>query len=272
MKNSIALITCLCVVLSVLVFRAVVHKQYAVGYPAVGTGAASAADEKEILQLHFHERRPYNIKHKDDVYGLVASPVSRALAESHINFRWIETPAGRQLDMIRANRSAICSPGWFKTPQRQRYAQFTSPVYQDNSFVAVTKADNRLLSPDDLLNRVLSERRLKLLVKSGYSYGNFIDQKLDEFRPWQLTTTADNEGMLEMILDQRADYCFMTEEEASDLLFFSSLDSTDFKIIRFADMLEGNKRYLICSKKVKKEVMDRMNTAINQFIKIPENY
>ena len=267
MKNVIAVIVCLCTVLFVLIYRNVVYDQPADAFPVdVTTGDESGAGT--ALQLHFHERRPYYVRYKNDVFGFVAGPVAKALREAEIDFEWIEIPAGRQLEMIRANTTAMCALGWFKTPERELFAQFTHPVYLDKAFVIVTRADVPLVESHDLLNRIFAERRLKLLVKSGYSYGDSIDPAMAEYNPWSLTTTADNIGMLEMILDNRADYSFMTEEEIYDLLVHSSLNRADFKVVHLDDSSAGYLRYLICSKKVKKSTMARMNDAIDHFLKI----
>ena len=268
MKSIGVIVLFLAAVLSILVLRAHVYDHLEVSARPAGTHDWEAGTE-DILQLHFHERRPYYAKHNDQVYGLVAGPVDRLLTQASIDFEWIETPAGRQLDIVRDGVSPVCAVGWFKTPQRQRYAKYTLPVYQDGKVVAVTRNDNDNIKEDDLLERVFSDGRLKLLVKSGYSYGPYITRKMEEFRPWKLSTTADNVGMLEMIHDLRADYCFMSEEEAYELLVYSSLDRSAFKIIYFRDVPGGSKRYLLCSRKVDDAMMKKINGAIAHYIDIP---
>lgn len=268
MKNFILLLFFLVAVLLILVMRGQVYDQLEIpSEPLV-----NQTDDGEItnpLQLHFHERRPFYVKYKDNVYGLVAGPVGRILEQADIEFEWVETPAGRQLEIIRKDASPICAVGWFKTPQRQRYAKFSLPVYQDRKLVAVTRNDNDRMNAEEDLERVFSDRRLRLLVKSGYSYGAYISKKLELLEPWMIDTTADNVGMLEMIKDMRADYCFMSEEEAYDLLVNSSLDRSAFKIIQFRDVPEGSKRYLLCSRNVDEATMDRINSAIAHFINVP---
>jgi len=124
-----------------------------------------------------------------------------------------------------------------------------------------------LLKNVDSIDRVFSEHRLRLLVKGGYSYGTYLDTKLKMLSPRQVITTADNEAILKMILAHRADYCFMTEEEAHDLLVYSTLNRLAFKIVYFKDMPENNQRYLICSKKVTDEDIHEINGALKYVLK-----
>ena len=270
MKNIGIIVLFISAVVLILVFRSKVYDHVEV----FSTRAADFSEKEEnddILQLHFHERRPYYMRYKNNVYGLVAGPVGSLLEKADIRFEWIETPAGRQLDIIKDGVSPICAVGWFKTPQRQRYGRYSLPIYQDKKLVAVARSDDERMKKEDLLDRVLSDGRLKLLVKNGYSYGGFVSKRMEELGPWKIITTADNVGILEMIRDMRADYSFMSEEEAYDLLVHSSLDSSKFKIVHFQDLPEGSKRYLICSRKVDDATMNRINAAIAHFIKIPED-
>ncbi len=223
------------------------------------------------ITVHFHERRPFYIAYKNEARGVVANPIGQAFAYADIPFSWQETPAARQLDIIRNNEAKSCAAGWFKTPERETFGQFSLPIYQDKPFVAITRADNTLLGEMETLERVLKERRLQALVKDGYSYGPYIDDHLRRFTPRQVTTTADNQNLMRMIQTYRADYCFMTEEEAQDQLLFSGLKNSDFKLVHFSDMPRGNKRYLICSKNVDQKTMKRLNNAFRYVVHLEDN-
>lgn len=234
-------------------------------YADSSLSAATQPGDGEIV-VHFHERRPFYLAYKNEARGLVANPIGQAFAYADIPFIWQETPATRQLDIIKNNTDASCAAGWFKTPEREAFGQFSLPIYQDKPFVAITRADNTLLGETETLERVLQERRLQVLVKDGYSYGPYIDSHLRRLAPRQVITTADNQSLMRMIQTYRADYCFMTEEEAQDQLLFSGLKKSDFKLVRFSDMPRGNKRYLICSKMVDQETLKRLNGAIRYVV------
>lgn len=270
MNKNLPLFICGCVIVLTLFLRSnvydiIVQSQY----------RTRAADESvtadSLITIHYHDRRPYYVSSGGTVHGLVADPIALIFKKTGIDFQWINTPAKRQLDLIRDNASATCAAGWFKTPEREKIGKYTLPIYQDRPFVAVARAENSLLLDIETLDRVFSEGRLKLLVKSGYSYGRYIDSKIKQLKPWRIVTTADNKSMLQMILNHRADYSFMTEEEANDLLLFSGIPRDNYKIISFKDIPEGSQRYLICSKKMKDTDIENLNSAIKYFLKIQES-
>ena len=265
MKAVITLLCCLLAILATLMLRSRVYEIADVKTLQAG-GSSTGETTGKPIRLYYHERRPYYVTDGEEVMGVVADPITLVFRKADIPFFWVRTPAARQLDLIRENRSLACAAGWFKTPERERFARYTLPVYRDRPFVGITRADNELLAAEETLDRVFQEGRLRLLIKSGYSYGTYIDSKLARHTPWQIRTTTDNYGMLKMIRERRADYCFMTEEEASDPLAFTRLNRRNFKIIRFMDIPEGNSRYIICSQKVPQADIDRLDGAIRRFL------
>ena len=230
--------------------------------PASSVMPAEKHSEQAAIVVHFHQRRPFYMSDGDKVHGLVIDPIALAFKTADIPHVWQETPARRQLDIIERNEDESCAAGWFKTPEREAYARYTLPIYRDKPFVAVARADNQYLGETETLDRVLRERRLQLLVKEGYSYGRFIDERLKACDPRRITTTAENQNILKMIENYRADYSFMTEEEAQDLLLSPEVNAFHFKLVRFSDMPAGGKRYIICSRKVGREIIARLDAAI----------
>lgn len=232
------------------------------GEPAAAVKPADWLAAQGSIVIHFHQRRPFYQSNGDMVHGLVIDPIALAFKNAGIPYVWQETPARRQLDIIERNEDESCAAGWFKTPERQAYARYTLPIYRDKPFVAVTRADNPYLGARETIDRVFRESRLKLLVKEGYSYGRLIDQRVEELDPRRITTTAENQNILKMIENFRADYSFMTGEEAEDLLASPEVKAAAFRIVRFSDMPACGKRYLLCSRKVGEDLIARLNTAI----------
>ncbi len=219
-----------------------------------------------MITIHYHERAPYYITGPLDVYGLCSDPVKFAFKKAGIKFQWKKTPAKRQLDIIRGNRSNDCLVGWFKNAEREKFARFSHYIYQDKPFIAIARADNHKILSNLSLTDILLNPQLVLLKKNGYSYGHFIDAKIKKINPNQETTNAENVGMLKMIHSSRADYFFISQEEAITLTGHSGLPKTEFKFIYFSDMPQGNKRYLIFSKRVDKKTVEKINTAIKMYL------
>ncbi|MEA2108694.1 MAG: hypothetical protein U9P07_04665, partial [Pseudomonadota bacterium] len=167
-----------------------------------------------IITIHYHERPPYYITGSLGVYGLCADPAKLAFTKAGVQFQWQKTPAKRQMAIIKANRSKDCLLGWFKNSEREKFANYSACIYQDKHLMALARADNKKMISGRTLEETLANASLILLRKNGYSYGRFVDTKINELHPKQEVTNIENVGMFKMIHAKRADYFFISEEEA----------------------------------------------------------
>lgn len=220
----------------------------------------------EAVVVYYHERRPYYVTTPKQVHGLIADRVNWIFKDAGIPYVWRKAPAKRQLEVIRDNAQGVCAVGWYKTPEREAFGNFTLPIFMESPTMAIARADNDQIRTGETLARTLSNRRLRLLRKDGYSYGKFIDDAIRQFAPRGMVTTAENLSMVKMIHTHRADYFFISKEEAEDLILCSGLPVKDFQVIRFSDMPLGNKRYLICSRKIEEMTLLRLNRAIKDYL------
>lgn len=216
----------------------------------------------EPIDLYYNERPPYLVSAPDgSVSGLTATPAAEAFRDAGIAFQWIRLPTNRQLALLKDNHRPACAVGWFQNAERERFAKFTKPIYQDKPTVGMASGDfatPEKLSLTDLLNR----HDVRVLIKDGYSYGPYIDNLLAAHRANLIVTPLDNIDMARMISARRADFMFVAEEEASSLLQQAGLNPLTFKVLRFTDMPMGEYRHIMCSKLVPDEVIQRLNAAI----------
>ncbi len=220
------------------------------------------------IHILYHERIPYMQLTPRGITGLTASVVSDAFQLAGVNTVWKEIPPKRQLQRIKSDRPCECALGWFKTPERERYAKYSLPIYQDKPQVALVKSSNYQFTDGQTLPEVLSNPNLKLLVRDGYSYGQFIDEKLRQYHPSTKKVAYDNFKMLELIYYRRYDYFFIAPEEIKKLIQASAFQYQDFKSISFSDIPHGEKRYLICGM----GVPDRILQALNQTLTDTDQY
>lgn len=218
--------------------------------------------DANIITLHYHERKPYYMTGANEVFGVCATPAKIAFEKAGVPVRWQKTPARRQLEIIKRNSGRDCLLGWFKNPEREQYARFSLPIYQDRPAIVLARADNEKITSDMTIEALLSRSDITLLKKDAYSYGEFVDRKIAEYDPGQVVTTAENLNMLKMIRAGRADYFFIAQEEAEWLIGASSLPEADFKFVTISDIPKGNKRYLLFSYQVEPEIVDKVNQAI----------
>lgn len=216
----------------------------------------------EPFTLYYNERPPYLVKsaHDDRVAGLTADPAARAVEGAGFVPRWTSLPSTRQLVTLREERVPACAVGWFKNPERELSFKFTKPIYRDKPTVAIARSDFEARSSK--LAELVQQPGLRVLVKDKYSYGPWIDALLARARPQTFSTTEENVQMVRMIAGGRADIMLSSQEEAQYLLTQSSVSGTAVKVLRFDDVPPGEKRYLMCSRDVPDEIIQRFDKAI----------
>ncbi len=211
------------------------------------------------LDIVYEERVPYIKKNGDTLSGLVGTVAMKALTQSKIDFVLKERPSKRHLTEIKSNQIQMCALGWFKNLERESFAKFSKPLYQDAPMGIVARYEDESLFLNQTIEELLMQK-LILLTKASYSYGMYIDEKIQHLGVKKIEVYADNEKMLELISKKRADFMLISVEEAS--LFLSHPKFKQLKFYKINKMPFGNSRYFICSKKVSDETI----SLINQYI------
>jgi uncharacterized protein (TIGR02285 family) len=234
------------------------------GLAAAATAAFLPARADHLpITIYFHVRPPYAEPGAPvGVKGLLVSPVIKALNEAGLEAQWVEMPPARQTEEIKRAVEPACGLGWFKRPDREEFAIFTAAIYKDRPSVIVTRKDDARFAAPAALERIFSDPRLKLLIKTGYSYGKIIDDWLQHYRPAAAESAGTNETMLNMNANSRNDYMIMAAEEADYLLERDAPLSAALHAITLNDAPEGEQRYLMCSKSVPADAIARLNAKL----------
>ena len=223
--------------------------------------AAVPARADEALTIYYTERPPYLITAPDgSVGGLTATPAGRAVHAAGLLVRWSKLPTNRQLAMVKDNKEIACAIGWFRNAEREGYAKFSHSLYQDRPTVALARAGFQPQA--ERLADELRDHRPMVLLKDGFSYGPFIDGLMKQLHPPTMSTTVENSQMARMIAAQRADFMYVSEEEAGYFIDQAGMAPGDVKIVRFADMPAGERRHLMCSRLVPDEWLARINRSL----------
>ena len=216
------------------------------------------------IQLYYFDRSPYAVTdNQGEVSGLCATPAANAFKQAGIPFQWKKMPFKRQLVTIKHNKKMACGVGWFKNPEREEFARFTDEIYQDKPAITISKKGNQALAQHSDLKALLSNKKVKLLVKDAFSYGTYIDGLIKKYDPETVVVaTSTNIQMLQMILAGRADYYFTSEEEAEHIIMNAGYEVSQFQLQHYSDMPAGNRRYITCSQQVSPEIIDLLNGAL----------
>ena len=228
----------------------------------------TTATSPNLITLHYNERPPYLVTTDQSVEGLTGDPATIVFEISGIPYQWKQTPSKRQLYLLEQNTGRDCLVGWFKIPEREEYAKYTFPIYQDRPQIALARADNDRISAGIPLSDIFSDPNLIILVKDGYSYGEFLDNSIQTYNPILTETTVENSAMLKMVYARHADYFLIAPEEAIGLIESSEFDLQDFKFVNFSDIPNGEKRYILCSMQVEDEIIEQLNTIIHEQVNI----
>jgi len=224
----------------------------------------SIASAKTPVLIYYEERTPYAVSSESGmVEGLTATVVAEAFEKAGIPFQWKKMPFKRQLITIKANKKMACGIGWFKKSEREDFARFSEPIYQDRPSIIIGKEKNPSISKHSTAKGLLMDKTLKLLVKDSFSYGQYIDGLIVKHKPNQLVVVgSSNVEMLRLVLSGRADYFFAAEEEAEEMIKNTGYSISQFRLHLFSDMPPGNLRYLACSQQVPFEMLGRVNNYL----------
>ena len=228
----------------------------------VALGGASNAMAQGVV-LHYNLRSPYVELKDGQLSGLTGTPALEAFQAAKIPFETKNTPAARLLLLVVKNNKGVdCGIGWFKNTERERFAKFTKPIYQDAPHAVLMAADNNKIKATDSLEAVLGNKELELLVKKSYSYGGGLDALIEKHQPKRQSVTVENIQMFKMIQAKRADYLFTSSEEAAAVIAAAGYKPSDFKLLKLAGVPPGELRYIMCSMAVPDELIEKVNAAI----------
>jgi hypothetical protein len=213
------------------------------------------------LKVHYHNRPPYYVKTAEGVVGLCATPVAQALKNAGINFLWTETPPKRQLHLLQQNPPDDCIIGWYKTREREQYARYSTTIYQDKAIVAIVRRADHRFPERCTVAQLMTLPDIIMLSRTGYSYGALVDKALAQIPPLRIDSGVDSSEWLSILYIRRADFLLIAQEEAEYLLSRTRLPRDAFRYLTLTDLPPGSRRYVLFSRAVPPEIVDRFNTA-----------
>ncbi len=218
------------------------------------------AQSDEII-LSFIDRAPYYYLQNNIPKGFLLEWQIEVLKTAKVPYKVRQSTAKGILNRIRINASPICSVGWFKNDEREKFGNFTDAIYQNKPLVALIRSsDKRFKNISDISN-LFANQNLTLGKNSTFSYGDIIDNFISEIRPPVIEVSAPQKTLIHMLKKGRFDYMLMAPEEVNTSILKEGFKKNDFKT-RDLGLPQGNKRYLFCSKKVPNNYIERINTAI----------
>lgn len=222
-------------------------------------GAVSA----EPLIVSYIEKPPYYHTENNEATGFLIKKGQQIFTQAGITPQFAARPAKRALLEVELNFQPICSIGWFKSPERAAFAKFSNPIHRDPPMAVLTTTS---LAPQlrryATLSELTTKPDLRLGVVAGFSYGPYLDLLTRDMKINIERNSSTPVISLKKLALARIDYTIIDVQELSYLSQQAAIDANRFTTINYIDIPQGNLRYLMCSKKVDGEILNRINNAI----------
>lgn len=221
---------------------------------------------KSLTVLYF-ERPPYyeTINNKAD--GFLVELTRQIFQNANIKSVFKEIPPLRIMHYIKNEKNATCSIGWFKNKDREKFAKFSLPIYRNKPLVVLTiQAKQHLFEPHITIKDIFSDRSLILAKIDSFSYGTIMDNWINNYSPPIHEISSDQLMLPKLIVNNRAAYMLVAPEEISMMLKKANLDESQFVSIYKPDIPSGNRRYIIFSKGVEDDLVNRINQSIQEIV------
>ena len=240
---------------------------WCVGGCLMASALTQSAAAAEPIILQYNERPPYMQTSSGNlVVGLSATPAAQAFEKAGIPFIWAKVPAARQLAVLKYNGARVCSVGLYKIAEREAFAKYTGTISQDSPMVGLALANFK--APKNLtLDELFSDSSLNILLKQSIVYGPPLDDKLASGQARKHYTVNEIEGIVKMIELGRAHITFLAREEADYYFKTGQFDLSKFNVITFPEIPKGPRRYILCSRLVEDEVIEKLNAALLTIVK-----
>ena len=226
--------------------------------------AAQARAAPEVL-IAYRNKPPYSTTIDGHPSGVLIDKTRRIFEAAGVPYRFEEMPLKRITSEITTNQQALCTPGWYRLPERERLGNFSAAIHRDPpQLVLASNARAAAVRAHATLRTLLRDPKLQLLVLEGASYGGDIDGLIAALpqRPPSAVGTSLQVGR--MVAAQRGDYMFIDQADYDFLRREDPKTAAAVQVVRFADMPQGMQRYYWCSRKVDAPLLARIDAAIRK--------
>ena len=229
---------------------------------ALALPAVAAPPAQQVL-IAYRDKAPYSYTENGQPVGQLNDKSREIFQRAGLEVRFEEMPSKRIALELRNNSVPMCSPGWYKLPEREVFAGFSLPIQRDRPQVVLASVNSAAKVRSHAgLQALLKDKAMLLTVIDEISYGPEIDAMIRRAPRPPLRATATSEQLARMVAAERADYMLVDQDDLDHLK--KEGETRGLVDIHFADTPGGLYRHLWCSKKVDRAMMERINAAISQ--------
>lgn len=226
---------------------------------------------------------PLMIKKNNKVdSGILYDIVLKIFNQSNLNYEISEVPITRAMIEIKKNKEIICYAQTYKNKEREKFGIFSYPFFKDDKIVIVfRKDDKKIFDNYSKLEEILKNNNLKILLRKGSSYGTEADKLLKKYKNYDknnttiidknteenAVTTVDSNIMYTQLIYKRADYLLGRGDTANYMLQNNKDIKIKLEMKYLKDLTKRHARYFLCSKRINKNSMKKINNAIKNIVK-----
>jgi uncharacterized protein (TIGR02285 family) len=220
----------------------------------------------EPLLMVYREKPPYSYTDQGVQKGFLLERTKQILGKAGIQSSFEIMPPKRIFAEIEANTREICSFGWYKTPEREKYARFTQPIHKDRPHIVLAAPSSAAaIKRHATLKALFTDKKLTLAVVDGTSYGPELDKLISVFPGTIDRALVSPLQVAQKVTGKRADFMFMDQDDYEYLLATdSSFKNEKLVRINFPDMPPGLLRYILCGQRVSDDVIGKLNAGITK--------
>jgi hypothetical protein len=220
---------------------------------------SAAAQEITVAWRDF---APYNFVEQGVEKGFMLARGKRIFEQAGVPARFVLEPTKRIWAKFQAGTPLYCSLGRYRIASREPIMQYSLPIHSDPPNVVVASpAAAAKVRAHATLAALLEDPTLTMGTRDGASYGDQIDAMLVSAAAKVEKRVVEAPLMMKLLAADRVSFAIV-DRYAWQYARLHDPAATNLVARDFVDMPPGQKRYLVCSKDVPVDVMNRLNNAI----------
>lgn len=170
----------------------------------------------------------------------------------------------RLMAQVASGQPNYCAVGIFRTPERERTARFSLPIYRTPRFVVIaTRSKEAALRQHKSFVALVGDQGLKMGMIEGYSHGNSLDPVIANMRGNIERYVGTFDQGFAKLAAGRFDYLVTFPQEFDSWLARSGTAPALFGRLDFPDLLDGVLRHIMCSRAVDDATLQRLDAGIS---------
>jgi polar amino acid transport system substrate-binding protein len=225
---------------------------------------SSTACAEDLVTVAWRIKPPHQYTVNGQPQGILVERAKQVFSQAQIQTKFVEETTKRVLNNFKIGEKNYCTFGMYRGAGRESIAQFSSVFHIDPpQIIVASPAALKLVSAHATLLSLLADANLTLGVGDSSSYGAELDSMIKASKNKIERTTTLQMNMARMVAANRASFMFMDRDD------WEYLKNSDAYVrgasqVDLPGMPPGQKRYILCSKDMKPEQMQRINAAIQK--------